>query len=103
LWKKHEEFLSPRFFAPRSKYCKRLLYSTGMLFKRNVYNHIPTDMKKKPDPPKKEPPVKPEKDIPVKPDPNPDPTEQPERNDPTRIDEPEKNDPTRITPPKTKK
>jgi hypothetical protein len=49
-----------------------------------------------------EPPVKPEKDIPVKPDKDPDPTETPEKNDPTRIqpgiNEPEKIDPTRIPP-----
>ncbi len=47
-------------------------------------------------------PVKPEKEIPMKPDKNPDPTrhrpggEEPEKNDPTRIEEPSKLDPTRI-------
>lgn len=51
---------------------------------------------------KDSPPVKPEKDIPVKPDKNPDPTKpkpggnEPEKNDPTRIEQPEKSDPTRI-------
>lgn len=51
------------------------------------------------------PPVKPEKDIPVKPDVNPDPTKpkpggnEPEKNDPTRIEEPSKTDPTRIDEP----
>jgi hypothetical protein len=49
-------------------------------------------------------PVKPEKDIPSKPDPNPDPTKpkpggnEPDKNDPTRIEEPGKTDPTRIEP-----
>jgi hypothetical protein len=49
-------------------------------------------------------PVKPEKDIPVKPDVNPDPTRpkpggnEPEKNDPTRIEQPSKTDPTRIEP-----
>lgn len=53
-------------------------------------------------PEKDSPPVKPEKDIPVKPDKNPDPTKpkpggnEPNKNDPTRIEEPEKSDPTRI-------
>jgi hypothetical protein len=49
-----------------------------------------------------EAPVKPEKDIPVKPDKNPDKTQTPEKNDPTRIqpgvNEPSKTDPTRIPP-----
>ncbi|MES2592448.1 MAG: hypothetical protein V4608_11215 [Bacteroidota bacterium] len=50
-------------------------------------------------------PVKPEKDIPVKPDKNPDPTtpkpggNEPNKNDPTRIEQPEKADPTRIDQP----
>lgn len=50
-------------------------------------------------------PVRPEKDIPVKPDKNPDPTKprpggnEPEKNDPTRIEEPGKLDPTRIDEP----
>ena len=54
---------------------------------------------------KKEAPVKPEKDIPAKPDKNPDPTKpipginEPEKNDPTRIDDPNKVDPTRIDTP----
>ena len=55
------------------------------------------------------PSVKPEKNIPTKPDKNPDPTtpkpggNEPEKNDPTRIEEPEKLDPTRIDdPPPTK-
>lgn len=53
-------------------------------------------------PDKNDPPVKPEKDIPVKPDKNPDPTKprpggnEPEKNDPTRIEQPGKIDPTRI-------
>ncbi len=53
-------------------------------------------------PGKDTPPVKPEKDIPVKPDKNPDPTtpkpggNEPNKNDPTRIEQPKKNDPTRI-------
>ena len=53
-------------------------------------------------PGKDSPPVKPEKDIPVKPDKDPDPTKpkpggnEPEKNDPTRIEEPQKTDPTRI-------
>ena len=51
---------------------------------------------------KSDPPVRPEKDIPVKPDKNPDPTKprpggnEPEKNDPTRIEQPGKIDPTRI-------
>ena len=51
---------------------------------------------------KESPPVKPEKDIPLKPDKNPDPTRpkpggnEPEKNDPTRIEQPNKTDPTRI-------
>ena len=50
-------------------------------------------------------PIKPEKYIPVKPDKNPDPTtprpggNEPDKNDPTRIEEPEKHDPTRIDEP----
>jgi len=54
-------------------------------------------------------PVRPEKDIPVKPDKNPDPTlpkpggNEPEKNDPTRIEEPEKLDPTRIDEPSPNK
>jgi hypothetical protein len=50
-------------------------------------------------------PMKPEKDIPVKPDINPDPTKprpggnEPNKNDPTRIEEPSKTDPTRIDEP----
>jgi len=52
--------------------------------------------------PKKEAPVQPEKNIPVKPDKDPDPTQTPEKNDPTRIkpgvNEPAKTDPTRIPP-----
>jgi hypothetical protein len=54
---------------------------------------------------KQTPPVKPEKEIPGKPDPNPDPTKpkpggnEPEKNDPTRIEEPQKTDPTRIDEP----
>ncbi len=54
---------------------------------------------------KQNPPVKPEKEIPGKPDPNPDPTKpkpggnEPEKNDPTRIEEPQKIDPTRIDEP----
>lgn len=53
-------------------------------------------------------PVKPEKEIPAKPDPNPDPTKprsggnEPEKNDPTRIENPPKTDPTRIEPPAPK-
>ena len=53
---------------------------------------------------KDNPPVKPEKDIPMKPDRNPDPTtpkpggNDPQKNDPTRIEEPHKLDPTRIEP-----
>lgn len=60
-------------------------------------------------PGKDEPPVKPEKDIPVKPDKNPDPTKprpggnEPEKNDPTRIEQPGKSDPTRIDKVPTKK
>ena len=55
--------------------------------------------------PSQDPPVKPEKDIPLKPDKNPDPTRpmpggnEPEKNDPTRIERPEKLDPTRIDEP----
>lgn len=51
------------------------------------------------------PPVKPEKNIPTRPDQNPDPTipkpggNEPEKNDPTRIEEPNKVDPTRIDSP----
>jgi|GEM_PF-4094561 len=52
--------------------------------------------------PKKDAPVQPEKNIPVKPDKDPDPTQTPEKNDPTRIqpgvNEPAKTDPTRIPP-----
>lgn len=54
-------------------------------------------------------PIRPEKDIPVKPDKNPDPTKprpggnEPEKNDPTRIEEPEKHDPTRINEPSPEK
>jgi hypothetical protein len=54
------------------------------------------------------PPVKPDKNIPVKPDHDPDPTKpkpggnEPEKNDPTRIEEPQKNDPTRIDEPPPK-
>jgi len=54
---------------------------------------------------KQKPPVIPEKDIPARPDKNPDPTRprpggnEPEKNDPTRIDEPGKVDPTRIDDP----
>jgi|GraSoiStandDraft_46_1057282.scaffolds.fasta_scaffold1614021_1 hypothetical protein len=50
-------------------------------------------------------PVNPEKDIPVKPDINPDPTKprpggnEPNKNDPTRIEEPARTDPTRIDEP----
>jgi len=50
-------------------------------------------------------PGRPEKDIPAKPDKNPDPTRprpggnEPEKNDPTRIEEPGKTDPTRIDEP----
>lgn len=53
-------------------------------------------------------PVKPEKEIPLKPDKNPDPTRprpggnEPEKNDPTRIEQPEKLDPTRIDEPQKK-
>ncbi len=49
--------------------------------------------------------VDPERNIPVKPDINPDPTQpkpggnEPEKNDPTRIEEPGKIDPTRIDEP----
>ena len=52
-----------------------------------------------------DPPVQPEKKIPGKPDRNPDPTKpkpggnEPEKNDPTRIEEPQKTDPTRIDEP----
>ena len=46
-------------------------------------------MKNKIENAKKGPPFEPDKDVPAKPDPNP---------DPTRIEEPEKNDPTRIEP-----
>lgn len=58
---------------------------------------------------KQTPPIKPEKDIPAKPDKNPDPTQpkpggnEPEKNDPTRIEEPGKLDPTRIDDPPTPK
>jgi hypothetical protein len=52
------------------------------------------------------PPNDPKKHIPLKPDKDPDPTKkkpnEPEKNDPTRIDEPKKNDPTRIDEPPTK-
>jgi hypothetical protein len=47
-------------------------------------------------------PVRPDKNIPVKPDTNPDPTRprpggnDPDKNDPTRIEEPPRTDPTRI-------
>jgi hypothetical protein len=50
-------------------------------------------------------PIKTDKNIPVKPDQNPDPTQpkpggnEPEKNDPTRIEEPNKADPTRIDEP----
>jgi hypothetical protein len=50
----------------------------------------------------KQNPNKPDKNIPVKPDINPDPTRprpggnEPDKNDPTRIDEPPRTDPTRI-------
>lgn len=49
-------------------------------------------------------PVKPEREIPAKPDKTPDPTKprpggnEPEKNDPTRIENPPKTDPTRIDP-----
>lgn len=55
---------------------------------------------------KQKAPIEPQKDVPAKPDKNPDPTRpkpggnEPEKNDPTRIEEPGKNDPTRIEPPK---
>jgi hypothetical protein len=51
------------------------------------------------------PPVQPQKDIPANPDINPDPTKpkpggnEPEKNDPTRIQEPARTDPTRIDEP----
>jgi hypothetical protein len=54
---------------------------------------------------KQDPPAKPERKIPGKPDHNPDPTKpkpggnEPEKNDPTRIEEPQKIDPTRIDEP----
>ncbi len=50
-------------------------------------------------------PIKPEKNIPAKPDKNPDPTvpmpggNEPEKNDPTRIEDPDKTDPTKIEEP----
>lgn len=54
--------------------------------------------------PREDAPVKPEKEIPTRPDKNPDPTKprpggnEPEKNDPTRIENPPKTDPTRIEP-----
>lgn len=65
----------------------------------NANNNGPKEPgKQRPD----EAPVKPEKDIPMKPDKDPDPTQIPERSDPTRIqpgiNEPGKTDPTRIPP-----
>ena len=56
-----------------------------------------------------DPPNKPDKHIPVKPDKNPDPTKprpggnEPDKNDPTRIEEPGKTDPTRIDEPRPEK
>lgn len=65
---------------------------------------IKTMTMKTPDP-KKGPPFDPDENKPVKPDNDPDPTEHegndPEKNDPTRIQEPAKTDPTRIDQPTT--
>jgi len=59
-------------------------------------------MAKKKHNPRKGPPFTPGKDVPLKPDPDPDTTEHegddPEKNDPTRIEDPDIIDPTRIVP-----
>ncbi len=62
-----------------------------------------TIRKSKKNNPRKGPPFTPGKDVPLKPDVDPDMTEHegedPEKNDPTRIEDPDKVDPTRIKDP----
>ena len=83
---------------------KEIVPSYILMHARMIPNHGGSD-----DPGKKTPPNKPDKNIPAKPDRNPDPTRprpggnEPEKNDPTRIDDPPPTDPTRIDDPEPPK